>query len=227
MRERKRTFSLFPRADPLRQGRREIVVPRNLSTDPFPEVTAERSEYPRERFDCFRPRARVTRIPAELLRIPRPPPCSIPSNQPFHHRVPFFPRPVPNRSDKNIRPTKIPISLAWGAWLDRIERNDLWKCGKSGTWYFEFDLLRTKPWGITIESIFSRYCGGRESISVSFLIGTNWNWRSIERSYDLAKSRRGGGTISAILSPTMVSRHHRAEDKGENARVRASSLIGI
>lgn len=50
-------------------------MPRNLSTDPFPEVTAERSEYPRERFDCFRPRVRVTRIPAELLRIP---PCLIP-----------------------------------------------------------------------------------------------------------------------------------------------------
>lgn len=145
--------------------RREIVVPRNLSTDPFPEVAAERSEYPRERFDCFRPRPCVTRIPAELLRIPRPPFDSL--QPPFHHRILFFP-PCLNRSDENIRPAKI-------------------RGESRGMKSLEVFRVRFVTRQTTIESLFLPICGGRESISVSFSIGTKWS--STERGQDFGDVR--------------------------------------
>lgn len=140
--------------------RREIVVPRNLSTDPFPEVAAERSEYPRERFDCFRPRPCVTRIPAELLRIPRPPFDSL--QPPFHHRILFFP---PCRSDENIR-----------KYAENREE-----------WSLEAFRVRSVTRQTTIESLFLPICGGRESVSVSFSIGTKWS--STERGRDFGDVR--------------------------------------
>lgn len=142
--------------------RREIVVPRNLSTDPFPEVAAERSEYPRERFDCFRPRPCVTRIPAELLRIPRPPFDSL--QPPFHHRILFFP-PCLNRSDENIR-----------KYAENREE-----------WSLEVFRVRSVTRQTTIESLFLPICGGRESVSVSFSVGTKWS--STERGRDFGDVR--------------------------------------